>query len=110
MSFIRRHPFLLLGLLTLTLFFAVEALNRAGYTQVAAAAAAPLRVLIVPMYVVWLPFTMLNAALIGPDGTPSAVAPLIWTCGLVAGLGPYVLVDYLLALDRRWRGHRDAGT
>jgi hypothetical protein len=106
--FIRRHPFLLVGLFTLTWFFAVEALNRAGYTT--AAAAAPLRVLIVPMYVVWLPFTTLNAALAGPSGVPSAVAPLIWTCGLAAGLAPYTLADYLLRLGRRSRGHRDPAT
>jgi len=52
---IRRHPFLLLGLVTLAWFFGVEALNRAGLAQAVAAAAPPLRVLIIPMYVVWLP-------------------------------------------------------
>ena len=110
MLFIRRHPFLVVGLLTLTLFVAVEALNRAGYTHAAAAAEVPLRVLIVPMYVVWLPFTMLNAALAGPGGTPSTIAPLLWSCGLVAGLAPYALADYLLGLARRRLGYRDAAT
>jgi hypothetical protein len=71
---------------------------------VVAAAAPPLRVLIIPMYVIWLPFTMLNSALAGPGGAPSAVARLIWMCGLGAGLAPYVLADHLLARSRR---HRD---
>ena len=106
MLFIRRHPFLLLGLLTLGLFYIVEALNSAGHTHAAAAAATPLRVLI-PMYVVWLPFTMLNVALLGPGGSPGGGARLIWMCGLAAGLAPYALVDYLLARWRRPREHRD---
>ncbi|MFL5576563.1 MAG: hypothetical protein ACJ79S_11405 [Gemmatimonadaceae bacterium] len=107
---IRRHPFLLLGLLSLALFFIVEALNRAGHTNAAAAAAAPLRVLIIPMYVVWLPFTMLNVALMGPGGSPGTVARLIRICGLAAGLAPYALVDSLLVRWRRPRDHRDPAT
>ena len=75
-----------------------------------AAAGPPLRVLIIPMYVIWLPFTMLNSALAGPGGAPSAVARLIWMCGLAAGLAPYVLADHLLARSRRSRGHRDPAT
>ena len=90
-------------------FFGVETLSRAGHTQiVAAAAAAPLRLLIIPMYVVWLVFTMLNVALTGPGGPPTAVATLIWMCGLAAGLAPYALADYLLARWRRVRDRRDA--
>jgi hypothetical protein len=108
--FVRRHPFLLLGLLTLGLFFSVGALTRTGHAEAAAAAAGPLRVLIIPMYVVWLPFTMLNVAVTGPDGSPAAVARLIWICGLVAGLAPYALADHLLARRRRARAHRVAAT
>ena len=59
------------------------------------------------MYVVWLPFMMLNAALLGPGGTPSAVAPLIWGLGLVAGLAPYAFVDWVLARFLRSIGRRD---
>ena len=110
MLFIRRHPFLLLGLLTLGLFYMVEALSRAGHTHAAAVAATPLRVLIVPMYVVWLPFTMLNVALLGPGGSPGGGARLIWMCALAAGLAPYALVDDLLARWRRSYGHRDPAT
>lgn len=93
--FDRRHPFLLLGLLTLGLFLGVDALTRTGHAEAAVAAAGPLRVLILPMYVVWLPFTMFNAAVVGLDGSPAAVARLIWICGLVAGLAPYALADLL---------------
>ena len=110
MPLIRRHPFLLLGLVTLAWFFGVEALNRAGLAQAVAAAAPPLRMLIIPMYVVWLPFTMLNVALAGPGGVPSTIARLIWICGLAAGLAPYALADHLLGRWRRSRGHRDPAT
>jgi hypothetical protein len=43
-------------------------------------------------------------------GTPSTIAPLLWSCGLVAGLAPYALADYLLGLARRRLGYRDAAT
>ena len=99
----RRHPFLFLGLLTLALFFVVEALGKTGHAQAAAALAAPMRVLIIPMYVIWLLFTMLKVALAGPGGPPSAIAYVIWIVALMAGLAPYALADYVLA---RWRGAR----
>ena len=106
---IRRHPFLIFGLLTLLLFFVVEPLGRAGYTQAADMAAAPLRILIIPMYVIWLPFTMLIVALTGPDLTPGVLARAIWICGLVAGFAPYALADHLLA-RRRARENLDAAS
>ena len=106
-QFVRRHPFVLLGLLSLCLFFSVDALSRTGHTATAAAAARPLRVLIVPMYAVWLPFTMLSVAVAGPNGVPGTVARLIWMCGLVAGFAPYTLADYMLARWLRAQTHRD---
>ena len=45
--FVRRHPFPLLALLTLSMVFGVEALARTGHAETAAAAAGALRVLIV---------------------------------------------------------------
>ena len=102
--FVRRHPFLLLGLLTLSLFHAVEALGRSGHTQAAAAVAGPLRLLIIPMYAVWLPFTMVNVAVAGPGGAPGLAGYMIWNLGLALGLAPYALADYLL---ERWRRSRD---
>src|SRR5215471_1204086 len=91
----RRHPFLLIGLLTLCLFHLVEGLNRAGRREIAEALAVPMRVLIMPMYVVWLLWTMAVVAIAGPHGLPapfSTVAPII---GSLAGLGPYALLDYV---------------
>jgi hypothetical protein len=108
--FVRRHPFLLLGLLALSLFFGVEALARTGHANAAAAASGPLRVLILPMYVVWLPFTVINGAVAGPDGSPEALARLIWICGLIAGLVPYALADYLLVRWRRYHANAVAAT
>jgi hypothetical protein len=92
----RRHPFLLIGLLTLCLFHLVEGLDRAGKRETAEALAGPMRVLIVPMYLVWLLWTMALVAIAGPHGLPapfSAIAPII---GSFAGLGPYALMDYVL--------------
>jgi hypothetical protein len=108
--FVRRNPFLLLGLLTLSLFLGVEALTRTGHADTAAAVAGPVRVLIVPMYVVWMPFTILNAGVVEPDASTGELVRLIWISGLVAGLAPYLLADYLLARRRRARGHRVAAT
>jgi hypothetical protein len=62
------------------------------------------------MYLVWLPFTMLNVAVAGPGGPPGAVGYLIWICGLAAGLAPYAVADSLVARWRRAHGHRDAAT
>jgi hypothetical protein len=103
LRFLGRHLFLLLGLATLALFFGVEAREHGGYNAAAAELARPLRILIIPMYVVWLLFTMLNAALLGP--APSShgltwLATMISLSGIGAGLMPYLLIDYLIA---RWR-------
>jgi hypothetical protein len=65
LRFLGRHPFLLVGLATLALFFSVEALDRGGWTAAAAWLARPLRILILPMYMVWLPVMMVNTALLG---------------------------------------------
>jgi hypothetical protein len=100
--FILRRPFLTIGLVTLATFFVMEILNEAGQTEVAHALAGPLRVLIIPMYVVWLLFNMLQAAVAGPTptGTPTVLVWMLWIVSLVAGLAPYALADYLL---HHWR-------
>jgi hypothetical protein len=61
----RRHLFLLIGLLTLCLFFHVAGLDRAGKGEAAHALAGPMRVLIVPMYLVWMVTTITQVAIIG---------------------------------------------
>ena len=99
-QFIRRHPFLLLGLLTLGSFFAVDTLNRTGYPEMAAAAAKPMRVLIIPMYLVWTLLTIVKVAITGPNGMSGVVGRLVSLCVLIAGFAPYILADYVLA---RWR-------
>jgi hypothetical protein len=103
----RRHLFLLIGLLTLCLFHLVEGLNRAGKTELAQTLAVPMRVLIVPMYVVWLLLSMAVVAIAGPHSLPapfSAIAPIISS---LAGLGPYALLDYVLNRLRRSATRRD---
>jgi len=92
----RRHFFLLIGLLTLSLFFLVEGLDRAGKPETAHVLAGPMRVLIVPMYLVWLVITMAYVAIVGPVGVPGPFAAVVWGITMVAGLAPYALADYVL--------------
>uniref|UniRef100_Q01VZ9 Transmembrane protein n=1 Tax=Solibacter usitatus (strain Ellin6076) TaxID=234267 RepID=Q01VZ9_SOLUE len=101
---LRRHLFLLIGLLTLCLFFLVAGLDRAGKSETAHALAGPMRVLIVPMYLVWMLITMAVVAVVGPVGVPGAIGTVVSGIGLAAGLAPYVLVDYILDRLRR-AGH-----
>ena len=70
----RRHLFLLIGLLTLGLFFLVAGLDRTGHTGAADALAGLMRVAIVPMYLVWLVLTMALVALAGPGGPHGPLA------------------------------------
>jgi hypothetical protein len=94
----RRHLFLLIGLLTLGLFFPVAALG--GEIGFAHALAGPVRILIVPIYLVWLLLTMALVAIVGPHGLPGPFA-VVWSgFSFFAGLAPYALADYVLD---RWR-------
>ena len=97
---LRQHPFLVLGLATLLLFVTVEFLRMQGAADASQRLAAPLRLLILPMYLVWLAFTLLNVALWGAAGVASPVSILFYSLQLIGGLGPYVTADTLL---RRWR-------
>ena len=100
-----RHPFLALGLATLLLFFAVETLRSHGAVLASQRLAVPLRVLIIPMYLVWLGFTILHVAIAGPSGIQNSFLRwALYVLQLAGGLAPYALADYLL---RRWR---DAST
>lgn len=103
----RRHLFLLIGLLTLCLFCLVAALDRVGKREAAEALAGPMRVLIVPMYLVWLLLTMAQVGIAGPRGLPAPFAAIVSIIGLVAGLGPYALLDYVLNRLRRAATRRD---
>jgi hypothetical protein len=96
---LRRHLFLLIGVLSLSLFFLVAALDRAGKAGVAQALAGPMRVLIVPIYLVWMLITIAHVAVAGPQ----PFATIVWVFSMVAGLAPYALVDYIIDRLRRAR-------
>ena len=98
---LRHHLFLLIGVLTLNLFFLVAGLDRAGKVEMAHALAGPMRVLIVPMYLVWLLLTMAQVAIAGPVPLSAPFAVMVWGINMVAGLAPYALVDYVLGRLRR---------
>jgi hypothetical protein len=72
----RRHLFLLIGSLTLCLLCLLEGLNRAGKRETAEALAGPMRVLIVPMYLVWLLLTVAQVAMTAPHGLPAPFATM----------------------------------
>jgi len=96
----KRHLFLLIGLLTLSLFFVVAGLDRAGRSETAHALAGPLRVLIVPMYLVWMALAMAQVLIAGPVGLPGPLGAVVSGISLAAGLAPYAFADYVL---HRWR-------
>jgi hypothetical protein len=98
---LRRHLFLLIGVLTLNLFFLVAGLDRAGKVEIAHALAVPMRLLIVPMYLVWLLLTMAQVSIAGPVPLPAPFAVIVWCIDMVAGLAPYALMDYILIRLRR---------
>jgi hypothetical protein len=98
---LRRHLFLLIGLMTWALFFLVAALG--GESSFAQTAARLMRLLIVPMYLVWLLVTMILVAIFGPGGPPAPLGPVVFVFDFFAGFAPYVLADYALA---RWRKGR----
>ena len=102
-KWLKQHPFLILGLATLLLFLAVEALRALGAAEASARLAVPMRVLIIPMYAVWLGFTILGVTVAGPEGLPGLLGTLFFGVQLVCGLAPYIGADYLL---RRWRDSR----
>ena len=61
------------------------------------------RVLIVPIYLVWMLIAIVQVAVAGPHGLPQPLASLLWVFSMVAGLAPYALVDYILDRVRRAR-------
>jgi hypothetical protein len=90
---LRRHAFLLFGLLTLTVFFIVEVAAKLGYNDLADTLAVPMRVLIIPMYIVWLLLTMAHVAIFGPAALSLLFAIVVYGIHLTACFLPYLLAD-----------------
>jgi hypothetical protein len=101
MAILRRHPFLILGLMALALFFIGPQLLGSADGQLFRAF---LRVIVIPAYLGGLLFSMVVTAL-SPGAAASDYTGVFIAVGQVAaGLTPYVLADYLL---RRFRPSRD---
>ena len=90
---IYRHRFLLIGILTFDLLLLL------GPT--ANKVSMPLRILIAPMYLAWMLWSLAQVIIVGPVGLPQPLASILSGIGLVAGLAPYVVADYILDLWRR---------
>lgn len=117
--------FLSIGLLTLCLFFLQAGLagksetgnmvanlppdHGTGQISQSGAVGPPLagliRVLIVPMYLVWIVIAIAQGAIVGPAGLPGPLRAIVSGISMLAGLAPYAVADYLLG---RWRRARAA--
>ena len=98
---LRRHLFLFIGFLSLSLFYLVAELDQAGKRGLAQTIAGPMRVVIVPVYLVWMLIAIVQVAIAGPHGLPQPIAMIVWGFSMIAGLAPYALVDYILDRLRR---------
>lgn len=108
-TILHRHPFLLLGVFTLFLFFLVAGLDHVDEPGIGRILAAGMRVLIVPMYLVWLLFTMAQVAMAGPGGLPAPLAMITGCVAAILGLAPYALADYALNRRRKRRSRERPG-
>jgi hypothetical protein len=93
---LRRHLFLSIGVFTFGLFVLVGMLERMGKGEISSALASPMRVLIVPMYLVWLVASLIQTAIAGSVGFPAPFRAIISGIDMIAGFAPYVLADYVL--------------
>ena len=93
---IYRHSFLFIGIITLCLLLVVS-LARTGEIGTTNALPTPLRILVVPMYLAWMLWSLIQVAILGPVGLPQPWVSLLSGIGLIVGLAPYALADYILA-------------
>lgn len=118
-----RHLFLSIGLLTLCLFFLVAGQAGESETGSMVGTLPPnhatgqfseagamrylltglMRVLIVPMYPVWIVIAMAQVAIVGAAGLPGPLGAIVSGISMLAGLAPYAFADYLLGRGRRAR-------
>ena len=91
-TWIARHPFLLLGVISIALY---AVLARVGPLELL------LRVLIIPAYVMSLLVTVFQVRLGGASQLPAAAGIALLVLKLVAALLPYVAADALLSRMRR---------
>jgi hypothetical protein len=103
-----RHGFLLIGILTLFLLLLVSGLERTGELRTAHMLAMPLRILVAPMYLMWMLWTVAQVAIAGRVGLPQPLASTLLDFGLLAGLAPYALADCILGLWSRRKATRSS--
>ncbi len=89
----RQHPFVFIGLLSLCLLFLIPGLG-----------SSPMRVLVMPTYLIWLGWSMAEFALVGASGVAHPLGVIVSGFGLLVGFAPYAFADY--ALDRWRQGRR----
>jgi len=89
-TFLNRHLFLTIGLLSLSLWYAAAESGASG-----PALRGPLFLLIAPMYIAWLLATAILVAIAGPFIPPGPIGALVSLINFAAALAPYVLADYI---------------
>lgn len=98
--------FLLFGVFTLVLLFTVQVAAKLDYNDVADILVGPMRMLIIPMYLVWLLLTMAQVAILGSAPPPWPLAIVVYAVHLTFGFLPYLLADYAVDLLLRKRRSR----
>ena len=101
MSRLYRHFFLLVGLLTLCVLVPTTSLNWSSEAAPPHISALLLRISIAPMYLMWMLWSLAQVSIVGPLALPQPWASILSLLGLLSGLLPYVLADYLMRLWRR---------
>lgn len=89
-TFFRRHLFLMIGMLSLGLWFLAAESGAGGPVL-----QGPLFILIAPMYIAWLAETAMLVAIAGPFIPPGPIGTVVSLLNFGAGLAPYILADYI---------------
>lgn len=96
-----RHPFLLVGIFTVFLYFLVGVLVATGKNETAKVLDVVMPVVMAPMALVWFAICPVLPTLIRGGGWHDQIgAAMLLFIMFAAGLAPYVLADYVLD---RWR-------
>ncbi len=93
-GWLKRHPFLILGLLTLALFFIMQSTQGRFTPDTQNAMSKGFAVIVLPMYLMWVLVYLLTSG-------DFEKGPVISVLMMLAGLVPYLLADKVLSAIRK---------